>query len=275
MQNNTAPSGIQISTVDIDGQLLRVGIRPGRDAGVPLLVFNGLGANIELLEPFIERLEGVEVVTFDAPGVGGSPEPKAPYQLWWFASLAGRLLDRLGYDAVDVLGVSWGGGAAQQFAFQYPQRCRRLILAATTAGAFLLPGKLSAVGKLVSQRRFTDPAHLAEAGAEIYGGAFADDPALVRDHVRSLRLGTLAGFYYQLLAVVGWTSILWLHLLRQPTLVLAGNRDPLIALINVRLLAWFIPNAALHVFDDGHLFLVSQAAESAEVIGRFLAEAEA
>src|SRR5574338_1728709 len=73
--------GMEISTVNVGGQALRVGIRRGNRDLPPLLIFNGIGANLELVEPFLEALEGVEVVIFDVPGVGGSPAPVLPYRV--------------------------------------------------------------------------------------------------------------------------------------------------------------------------------------------------
>ena len=48
-----------------------------RKARPPLLLFNGIGANIELVEPFLDALDGPEAIIFDVPGVGGSPAPVA------------------------------------------------------------------------------------------------------------------------------------------------------------------------------------------------------
>jgi hypothetical protein len=62
---------MQISLHDIEGQMLRVGIRRGEKAAPPLLLFNGIGANIELVEPFLDALDGLEAIIFDVPGVGG------------------------------------------------------------------------------------------------------------------------------------------------------------------------------------------------------------
>ena len=53
--------------------------------------------------------------------------------------------------------------------------------------------------------------------------------------------------------------------------MLAGSEDPLVPLINARLHAWLLPNARLHVFDDGHLFLLTRAKETAGIIAGFLA----
>jgi pimeloyl-ACP methyl ester carboxylesterase len=53
---------------------------------------------------------------------------------------------------------------------------------------------------------------------------------------------------------------------------LAGNDDPLVPRINSRLHAWLLRDARLHVFDDGHLFMLTRPRETARVIGAFLAE---
>ena len=272
-QGDTVAAPTQIRMVEVDGQTVRVGVRPGTEEGPPLLIFNGIGANLELVEPFTAALVGIETVVFDVPGVGGSPAPTLPYRFSGLARLASRLMTQLGYDGqVDVLGVSWGGALAQQFAFQYPQRCRRLILAATSPGALMVPGRLSAMSKLINPRRYTDPEFLVSVGPELYGGVFRHRPELLREHARHIRPPRGRGYLYQLLATWGWSSLFWLRRLRQPTLVMAGTDDPIVRLINAKFLASLIPNARLHVIDDGHLFLISSALDIALVVREFLAE---
>lgn len=102
---------IQTGLFDIDGQQLHVGIRDGSSDRPPLLMFNGIGANLELAFPFIEALDDTTAVIFDVPGVGGSPMPTVPYRPSTLARLARELLEHLGFDSCDVLGVSWGGRA--------------------------------------------------------------------------------------------------------------------------------------------------------------------
>jgi poly(3-hydroxyalkanoate) depolymerase len=268
-----APSArVELRTVDVGGQRLRVGRWPGRGGGPPLLVFNGIGANIELLAPFVAALDGIEVLTFDVPGTGGSPLPVLPYRFSTLARLAERLLDTLGHHGpVDVLGVSWGGALAQQFAHQHADRCRRLILAATSAGAFMVPGRPSTMLKLLSPRRYRDSDYLQKVGAELYGGAYRRDPDLLRTHGGEIRPPEGLGYAYQLLAAWGWTSALWLRTLRQPALVMHGNDDPIVPLVNAKFLAALIRDARLHVVDDGHLFMLTRAAEIAPVVRGFLA----
>jgi len=268
-------SSMEIQTVDLDGQILRVGIRHGNDAFPPLLIFNGIGANLELVEPFAESLGDVTVIIFDIPGVGGSPAPLVPYRFSTLLVLADKLLTRMGYDGpVDVLGVSWGGALAQQFARLYPVRCRKLILAATSPGVLMMPAKISVLTKLIGPRRYTDPAYLLRVGPEIYGGAYRRDPGLLKEHSRHIQPPRGRGYVYQLLAAWGWTSLHWLGALRQSTLVMHGTDDPIVPLSNAKILAARIRNSTLYVIDDGHLFLITRAKEVGPVVRKFLRQEE-
>ena len=79
------------------------------------------------------------------------------------------------------------------------------------------------------------------------------------------------GYLGQLFAISGWTSLPWLGSLRQPTLVLAGDDDPIVPLVNGRILARCIPNARLHVVrGGGHLFLLEQPARMAAMVADYL-----
>ena len=97
-----------------------------------------------------------------------------------------------------------------------------------------------------------------------------DAPELAREHLRHVRWSSDYGYYLQLLAGVGWTSLPWLRLLAQPTLVMSGTDDPIVPVANGRILASLIPDARLVTVDDGHLFLVTSAAACAATIAEFL-----
>jgi poly(3-hydroxyalkanoate) depolymerase len=261
---------VQIGLYDVGGQTLRVGIRRGDQKLRPLLVFNGIGANIELLEPFLDAYVGPEAIVFDVPGVGGSPTPRLPYRPSTLARLSARLLDQLGHQQVDVLGVSWGGTLAQQFAFQQAKRCRRLVLAATSPGHLMVPGKPSVLLKMATPRRYKDPKYLKKIAGDLYGGALRNAPDLLGGHLRHIKWSSDYGYYLQLFASFGWSSLPWLPFLSQPTLVMAGSDDPIVPVVNGRILAKLIPDARLVTIDDGHLFLLTSAKTSAEAIGEFL-----
>jgi len=180
------------------------------------------------------------------------------------------MLDQLGYQQVDALGVSWGGALAQQFAFQYPRRCRRLILVSTGTGALMVPGRPSALAKIATPRRYQDPVHMEQIAGEIYGGKVRTHPEYAHEFAQTARLGSPLGYYYQMLGGVGWTSIPWLRKLRQPTLILHGDDDPLVPLVNAKILHRLIPHSQLYVFHDGHLGLGTSARELAQVVDQFL-----
>ena len=263
---------IETRQVTIDGQLLQIAIRHGDGSGPPLLLFNGIGANWELAKPFLEALTSTTAIIFDVPGVGGSPRPLLPYRPSTLARLAAELVAELGHTQVDAAGVSWGGGIAQQFAHQFPKRCRRLVLAATAPGFTMVPASPSVLWKMATPRRYTDRDYMGRVAADIYGGAFRDDPTLIGRHAAAMHGAHRMGYLYQLLAMAGWTSLPWLWSLPQPTLVLMGSDDPLVPPINGHILAGLIPNAELRMIDDGHLFLVTRPKETAVLIEAFLTD---
>ena len=263
---------IETRMIDVDGQPLHVAIRnvTQNNNRPPLLMFNGIGANLEVGFPFLSALKNTSSIIFDVPGIGGSPMPKLPYRPRTLARMAKRLVEILGHDQVDVSGVSWGGGIAQQFAYQYPKMCNRLILAATAPGWAMVPGKPSVLSKMGNVKRYTDPGYMRRIAADIYGGDFRGDREAISSHIRAMRPASNAGYSLQLMGMAGWTSIHWLWRLRQKTLVMAGTDDPLIPVVNAKILSSLIPNAELHLIDNGHLFLVTRPEESAERVEEFL-----
>ncbi len=268
----------EVRSVAVGGQRLRVAIRPalnepGQPPRCPLLLINGIGASLELLEPFVAALDpAVEVIRFDPPGVGGSPLPSRPYRFTGLCRLIARMLTELGYDRVDVLGISWGGGVAQHFAAFQRARCRRLVLAATATGTPMVPARPSVLVHLVTPRRYLDRGYMQRVAGDLYGGlARIDSAEIVAAMHDGQRAGPTRGYLYQLAATVGWSSLPRLPRLRQPTLILAGDDDPIIPLANARLMHRLIRDSRLHVYHGGHLALVTEAAELAPVVDGFLA----
>ena len=274
-RRDVKPDEIEVRQVSIRGQSLQVAIRHGAAGRPPLLLFNGVGANWELAKPFLDALTDTTAIVFDVPGVGGSPPPAMPYRPSTLARLAADLVAELNFSEIDVAGVSWGGGIAQQFAHQYSTLCRRLVLAATSPGAIMVPARPSVLWKMATPRRYTDKDYMDRVAPEIYGGAFRENPSLIGSHASAMHGARDLGYLYQLLAMTGWTSLPWLWSLPQPTLVLMGSDDPLVPVINGRILAQLIPNARLRLIDDGHLFMVTRPKEAAAMIEAFLSEESA
>jgi len=216
-----------------------------QDAPRTLLLFNGIGAGIEVLEPFATAFGQVRVLAFDVPGVGGSPAPLMPYRMHEIAALTDRLLDHLDVDRADVFGVSWGGAAAQEFAIRHPDRCRTLTLAATCAGFVMVPGPAMGLPGLLARSR-------------------SADAALHPLHTK--------GWLYQWLALSCWTSWHRLHRVRTPTLVLMGCQDTIVPPINGRLLASRLRRATLEFVDCGHHFVLTRPGDIARRVERFMFE---
>jgi len=205
------------------------------------------------------------------PGIGGSPAPVVPYHLATLAPLLSGLLDQLGYQQADVLGISWGGGLAQQFALRCPARVRRLVLVATGPGALMVPGHPRVLLRMLTPRRHRDPGQAARIAGELYGGSARENPSLARELLHATtRLGPARGYYYQLASGIGWTSLPLLPRVRQPTLILAGDDDPIIPLVNARIMHRLIPQSELHIYHGGHLELAADAERLASVVEAFL-----
>jgi poly(3-hydroxyalkanoate) depolymerase len=264
----------RVRSISALGRTLRTSVRPGTDAAVPpLLLMNGIGASLEVLQPFVDALDRRRtVVRFDVPGVGGSPPPVVPYNLVTFGPVVSGMLDRLGFPGpVDVLGLSWGGGLAQHFAVQHRRRCRRLVLAATGTGTLMVPAHPRVLGRMLTPRRHRDPDYARRIAGEIYGGTMRSEPERAARALHAeTRLGPRRGYYYQLAASTGWSSLPFLRLIRQPTLILAGDDDPIVPPVNARVMARLLPDARLHLYRGGHIALVTEAAELAPVVEAFL-----
>jgi poly(3-hydroxyoctanoate) depolymerase len=259
-----------IRTITLSGQELHYACLGPETASRTLLVFNGIGANIDTVAPFARRFRDTRIVTFDVPGVGGSPTPLMPYRFTWLTRLAARLLDALGIATVDVFGVSWGGAVAQQFAHDYPGRCNSLTLAATSAGFVMVPGNLRVLMKMSTPKRYTDPEYMMAIGPDIYGGQLRFNRELLNEHAAAMKSSTQRGYLYQMLAGLGWTSWLWLPQIRVPALIMMGSDDPIVPVVNGRILAARLPDARLELMDCGHLFILTDPARTAELVEDFI-----
>jgi len=252
------------------GLRLRVG-RHG--AGRPLLLITGIGAHLDMWAPFARHAGDRELIAFDAPGTGLSQRPRVPLRMGGLARVVVELLDALRLERVDVLGYSFGGALAQELARRAPDRVRRLVLCATGPGLGGSPPKPLAALMLATPARYYHPRLLALTVPHIAGGRTAREPAVLAANAatRLQRPPDPLGYAFQLYAVAGWSSLPWLHRVRQPALIVAGADDPSVPLRNARLLASRLPDARLHVVPGGgHLFLLDEPESAAGEIRAFL-----
>jgi poly(3-hydroxyoctanoate) depolymerase len=210
----------------VDSRLLRVnGLQIAirvQGEGEPLLLINGMTRPLQSWDSFTQQLPGRTIVSFDAPGVGGSPTPLLPLSMPALAALAVAVLDAAGVNDADVLGYSHGGGVAQQLAGDAPDRVRRLVLVATSCGVGAIPGSGRAV--------------LRDLGRPGEGNPPAD----------------AWGALWHSLAFSSWSSVPFLGAIKAPTLVVCGTHDDVVPPANSRVLASRIPGAKLVMLPGGH-----------------------
>lgn len=262
-----------VSMMEAGGRTLRVAswrLNQPSDH-LPVLFFNGIGANIEAVAPLAEALPERPFIMFDMPGVGESPDPVLPYNPFTMSWTASQLLDQLGIEQVDVMGISWGGGMAQHFAMQHASRTRRVVLVATSAGMLMMPGNPKALTKMANPRRYIDPEFMLKNFETLYGEGLGKSSGK-GGHMSRLKPPSPRGYMYQLLCMLGWTSAPALpFLLKQETLILMGDDDAIVPLINGKFLNSLIPNSELVVMEGGgHLFLLSHKEECVNSLRLFL-----
>ena len=219
----------------LSGQRITMSIQ---GEGDPLLVINGLSRPMQSWDPFASELPGRTVISFDAPGIGGSPTPLRPLLISELATIAVAVLDAAELEQADILGYSHGGAIAQQLAHDAPGRVGGLILAATSCGVGATPGVTADVIR-----------HL--------GRSLDGKPWPLPDPL---------GLLWQTLAVANWSSIPFLGSIKAPTLIVCGSRDSVVPPSNSHVLARRIPNATLVMLPGrGHDL---QRGDSAKALAR-------
>jgi poly(3-hydroxyalkanoate) depolymerase len=242
-------------------------------SGTPLLLITGIGANLDMWAPLAQLVTDRELVAFDPPGAGLSQRPGRPLRMRELAGIVRDLIDVLALEQADVLGYSFGGALAQELARRAPERVRRLVLCATGPGLGGVPPRPLAALMLATPARYYHPRLLKLSVPPIAGGRTARDPAVLAEHAgeRLARPPDLLGYAYQLFAASGWSSLPWLHRVAQPTLIVAGDDDPSVPLLNARMLAARLPDARVHVVrGGGHLFLLDEPDSALGEIRGFL-----
>ena len=241
---------------------------------LPILFFNGIGANIEAVAPLAQAMPERAFVMFDMPGIGESPDPVMPYNPFTMSWTASQLLEKLGVEKVDVMGISWGGGLAQHFAMQHPGKTNRVVLIATSAGMMMVPGSPQALTKMANPRRYIDPEFMQKNFETLYGEGLGKSEGK-GGHMSRLKPPSPRGYMYQLMCMLGWTSAPALpFLMKKPVLIMMGDDDAIVPLANGKFLNMLIPNSELVVMKGGgHLFLLSHREECVEAMRGFLDQA--
>ena len=274
MRTNASLAGLHVTTESerpawVEGRHLRVR-RSG--TGPPILLLNGMGMSLSTWTPLDRHLDGFDRISVGTPGNGRMLGRLAGLTMRDYAALLGDLLDELAIERADVLGLSFGGMVAQQFAHDMPARVRRLVLASTSCGLGGTPSNpaswWAAMAAEISRTPSGwGPRGMASQWSQLmqreFGARWATGPRL-------------SGFAEQIAAASLWSSVAWLPQLTQQTLVITGTADALVPSANASILASRMPRAQIYrVHGGGHLCLLDRAAEVGPVIATFLRSLEA
>lgn len=262
----------EVRTVDVDSLRVRVAVRG--DGDCPLLLIMGIGGNLDMWIPFERplRRRGLSTIAYDAPGTGASTPYPIPKRMRGMTTTVEHLLDALCRRRVDVPGVSFGGSPSSSRTSR-PTGCagscwRRRCRASAASRASASPDPTGHTTPLPGPRILHEGGRhgVRRAGPQRSGGLPRWRDGTLRQPAFARRLSGAA------LRHRGMVQPRVVARIAHPTLVLAGDDDPIVPLVNARILTRSIPQARLHVLKGGgHLFLLDQPEESAEVVD-FLTE---
>ncbi len=241
--------------------------------GHPLVLINGLGTHQQMWNPLVHGLAHSKVITFDFPGIGRSHVLGVPQSMARFADLVERIIDQLGYDQPDILGYSFGGMVAQQFAHSRPDRVRRMTLVGTAPGVGAVVGYPSAMLALSTPMRYYSRTFYKWTQRFLAGGEIERSPQFLQRtaELRKLYRPHPVTYYSQLLACQTWSSLPWLDTVQTPTLVVHGTDDPIIPHANAQMMAQILPNARLYTAStEGHLFMQDANSRAIPAINEFV-----
>jgi 3-oxoadipate enol-lactonase len=237
-----------------------------RGKGPRLLVISGTGGDLRRSPSIFEVpiAQHFEILAYDQRGLGQTSRPDIPYTMVDYADDANALLDAVGWDRCLVMGISFGGMVAQEFALRYPQRVERLVLACTSSGG---PGGASYplheladlpveeyARSMIPLRDIRQHAIWRETNPVQFQALF--DQTLAGMQVGADEPGRKIGARRQLEARALHDTYDRLPNLRMPVYICGGLYDGIAKPTNLKSIQKQIPGSRLELFDGGHLFYI-------------------
>jgi len=258
----------------------------GDPAAPPVLLIMGFSMNAAAWAPQIPPLaERYHVLAFDNRGAGRTSQPEGAYSVPQMAADAAALLDHAGVVSTHVMGASMGGMIAQELALRYPERVRSLVLACTTpggprsAGYAALMTALDTGLSIDTMEAAMTPERMKEMLEQLFTPEFIANPGPGFGQMLAAAMqfpATIAGLKGQALAIRAHDTYDRLGDIMAPTLVIAGDADPLIDPENARIMAKRIPRAELRMLPGlRHGFFAEKPDEANAILLEFLARQRA
>jgi pimeloyl-ACP methyl ester carboxylesterase len=247
-----------------------------RGRGEPLVLVPGFGTGAWIWYRQAGAFAGhFRTIVFDPRGVGRSGGRDEPRAMREFADDVAALLDELKIESAHVLGASFGGFVAQEFALAHPGRTRSLILCCTSfGGARHVPPPAETLAAIASTKGLNTEERVRENLLLAFSPRFAAESPGEVERVISLRAeNPVAEHEYtrQLQAAVAFDASARVGEIKAPTLVITGDADAIVPHENSLNLAAAIPGATLRVVGGGsHTFFIEQPEEFNRAVVEFV-----
>jgi len=257
--------------------------------GPVIVLIHGITGSSDTWQDVIEPLaEKYTVVAPDLLGHGASAKPRGDYSLGAYASGIRDLLGALGHDRGTIVGHSLGGGVAMQMAYQFPERCERLVLVSSGGlgrevnlmlRAAVLPGSELVLPLLASSRVLSASTAIGGFFARLGMTAGPDLEEIWRGFSSLNDVGARAAFIHTLRGIVdpGGQHVSArdrLYLAKNvPTMIVWGERDRIIPAAHGHWAAEAMPGSRFTVFEDaGHFPHLDRPLPFARALARFVKE---
>ena len=246
--------------------------------GEPLVLVPGFASGAWSWRWQVEDLaREFRVITFDPRGVAGSRlKGGASVSIADIADDISSLLDELEIDAAHVLGISFGGFVAQEFALRHPDRLKKLILASTSFGGpnHVAP-PMEVLAAFSATNGLNSPERIRKYMTMGFTPSFVQDHGEVVDEFCTLRERNAVPeevYRQQLASAVTFNAEDRVGAIKSETLVLTGDKDAVVPPENSENLASMIPEARRQTIKGGgHMAFVEQAGEFNAIVREFLA----
>lgn len=244
--------------------------------GEPLVLVPGFGTGLWIwyrqVPAFAERFR---TVVFDPRGVARSAAPDEPVTMRGFADDLAALLGELKIESAHVLGASFGGFVAQEFALAYPALTRGLVLCCTSyGGPRHCPPSPETLQAIASTKGLNTEERVRENLLLAFSRRFVEEHPEEVERVISLRAENGVPEYAylrQLQAAMAFDAEGRVAGIKAPTLVITGDDDVIVPHQNSLNLAAAIPSATLRVIEGGsHAFFIERPEEFNRAVTEFI-----
>ncbi|NJM53034.1 MAG: alpha/beta hydrolase [Blastocatellia bacterium] len=247
-------------------------------AGEPLILISGFASGAWLWFRQIEELaKHFQIITFDPRGIGNSKIDKnETVSINEIAKDIVEILDELKIEKASILGTSFGGFVAQEFALRYPERLNKLILACTSFGGcnHVLPSNFEVLTAFVSTENLNSSERIRKFMIPAFTKDFVESHFEIVEQTCELREQNEVPesvYLQQLQSATTFDLEAKVSNIKAETLVITGDRDQVVPMQNSVNLSNSIPNSRLEIVENsGHLFFIEQAEKFNKIVTAFV-----